>query len=205
MQKGRQNSTLVWEDGQKEGIVEVCKSIINIPYWKDAIKEKIELVEDDQLVLMHLLTAVAKIYDLDIWPKYWDILQRNPLDQSHWFYVVYNASEARLKQAVDFAESVLPLEKIATGPAESFGMGKEYVLHGCLDYIVQELKRFPNMNTTLVLASLKSPVIRNRNMALNVLEARDRDSFTNDIKTALIHAAEVEPVEDVKERIMKLL
>ena len=56
-----------------------------------------------------------------------------------------------------------------------------------------------------VAASLKSPVIRNRNMALQTLAAWERAHWTVDIEQALVEARQVEPVDEVRERIDRLL
>lgn len=75
-----------------------------------------------------------------------------------------------------FAEKVLELfrsnmnlEELQIDPDDSLGLGN--IDAGKLDFIMQELKERQGQGDEFVVAGLKSPVIRNRNGALNVLEA----------------------------------
>ena len=57
----------------------------------------------------------------------------------------------------------------------------------------------------MIEAGLKSPVVRNRNMALNALAARSREDWPSRLEEALEQAVQCEPKEDVRERIQKAL
>ena len=78
----------------------------------------------------------------------------------------------RLARVVAFAEAHLPLDGIASGPADELGLGPAFQAHGCLDTLLQEMRRDGVYSPALVAAGLRSPVVRNRNMATNALEGR---------------------------------
>ena len=68
----------------------------------------------------------------------------------------------------------LPLDEIASGPGTALGLGPEYRGHQALGFVVQGLRRFPGQGWPLISAALRSQVVNNRNMAMNVLEAWGR-------------------------------
>jgi hypothetical protein len=45
------------------------------------------------------------------------------------------------------------------------GLGKDYILHSCIDFIIQDLDKYPDKGEKIIMTALKSPVTRNRNMA----------------------------------------
>jgi len=83
----------------------------------------------------------------------------------------------RIRQLVSFAESHLPLSDIATGPGDDMGFGPE----------------FEGIGTSLIRTALQSPVIRNRNLALKVLEAWRLDSWPSGIVDVLIKQQQTDP------------
>lgn len=90
-------------------------------------------------------------------------------------------------------------------PADALGLGSEWEEHSNLDFIVQELRRFPGRGWRLVETALQSPVVRNRNMALQVLNHWDEAIWPDQARLALIRARNAEPDGDVRERIDHLL
>jgi hypothetical protein len=106
-----------------------------------------------------------------------------------------------LSSGVELARESLPLEAIASGPADSLGMGPEFRPHLALGFIVQDLKRFPGRGWEFVAAALRSPAIPNRNMALGALDAWPRNRWPSNASDTLERAEAEEPREDVKARI----
>ena len=106
---------------------------------------------------------------------------------------------------IEFAEANIDLAAIATGAGDELGLGRGFEPHSCLDYVLQDLRRFPGRGARLIEAGLKSPVVRNRNMAVNALAAWSREDWPGGLKEALERAAGCEPKEDVRERMQKTL
>lgn len=74
-----------------------------------------------------------------------------------------------------------------------------------VDLALQELRKFPGQGSQLVQAGLQSPVVRNRNMAVAAMMAWGRDRWNDDLRAALEAAAKIEPEDDVRERMEKVL
>lgn len=97
------------------------------------------------------------------------------------------------------------MSDIATGPGDDMGFGPEFEAHNCLDFIIQDLDEFEGIGTSLIRTALQSPVIRNRNLALKVLEAWRLDSWPSGIVDVLIKQQQTDPDGDVRKRISDLL
>jgi hypothetical protein len=110
----------------------------------------------------------------------------------------------RLDLALGIAER-LPLEAIATGPADELGLGPEFRPHQCLDAILQDLDQFPGRGWPLVRTGLRSPVVRNRNLALRTLAAWPGDAWPDEARPVLEEARDAEPSDDVRERFAAVL
>jgi hypothetical protein len=111
----------------------------------------------------------------------------------------------RLAEVIAFAEQSIPLEEIATGPADETGLGPGWEHHQCLDYVLQELRKFPGQGMRLIQSGLRSPVVRHRNLAVAALAAWGQDHWRDDFHGALETAAKIEPDEDVRARMEKTL
>ena len=120
------------------------------------------------------------------------------------YFVMKKTNAERIDRVVSLAEQQIPLQLIETGPADSLGLGLMFGPHSCLDYVVQDLKRFPGKGIRLIEAALQSPVVRNRNMALNALEAWEGDEWTPRAFEAIDHARRSETDEKILARINKL-
>ena len=101
--------------------------------------------------------------------------------------------------------TTLPLDRIATGAATEIGLGPGYEAHGCLDFILQELSRFPGYGNRLIETGLKSPTIRARNMALKALSEWGKDKWPGNVTQLLELARRDEPDQEVRERIDNLI
>jgi hypothetical protein len=108
-------------------------------------------------------------------------------------------------KVIEFAEANLDLTAVATGAADELGLGRGFEPHSCLDFVLQDLRRFPGRGGPLIEAGLKSPVVRNRNMAIGALAAWSRGEWPDGLEGALERAAGCEPNEDVRERMQKAL
>jgi hypothetical protein len=109
----------------------------------------------------------------------------------------------RIGAVIEFAEANLDLAAIATGASDKLGLGREFAPHSCLDFVLQDLRRFPGSGGTLIETGLRSPVIRNRNLAVAALAAWTRGAWPGELVEALERAAGCEPDGDVRERMRK--
>ncbi len=185
-----------WTAEHREGLAKVASAILDRPEWEEAIEAALDS-EAGRWRGEHL----ARMLGLDTFERLAARLEGDPVDGSAWFDLMRQVDSAqRLDRAMAIAEQ-LPLEAIATGPAEELGLGADFAPHGCLDMILQELDRFPGRGWPLLAAALRSPVVRNRNMAIRALAGWPRADWPPAAEAALEAARDAEPVADVRERI----
>ena len=112
--------------------------------------------------------------------------------------------EREYKKLCELAEQKLPLAKIATGPKDELGLGREFNPHMNLTMIVQNLNRFEEiMGVELVKTALNSPVTNNRNMALRVVESWKE--VPNEVVEILQKNRDIEPYKEALEKYDLLL
>jgi hypothetical protein len=191
-----------WTNEIRVTLQRTCDSILARIEWPE--KARAALGSQDEMKFFHADQA-AKALGIDTWEIHWRRLKLKPADPSRWYHVMALCNEDRIGNAIDFAEAKLDLEKIATGAADEMGLGRGFEQHSCLDYVLQELRRFPGRGAGLISAGLKSPVVRNRNMAIAALAASSGEKWPSGLEQSLEAAAEIEPDEGVRSRMQKVL
>ena len=73
-------------------------------------------------------------------------------------------------EIISLFEAELPLDEMATGPANELGNDEKFRDYGILSYVVQGLQLVPGKGERLICAALYSPVIGTRNIALNTID-----------------------------------
>jgi hypothetical protein len=144
----------------------------------------------------------AKLFGIDTWDVHFQRLQRG---EDHWYFVMQTSDPIRIDRVVSLAEERLPLEDIATGPADELGLGPGFQAHGALDFVLQDLRRFPGKGWRLIRVGLRSPVTRNRNMALRALAAMDRGAWPAEAELLLRQAWKAEPNSGTRESMRQIL
>ena len=153
-----------WTPKLRRRLLDQCAEILARPYWRAQI---LEGLDSPDLETRGRAAAAAEVVGIDIWERSFEWLTAG--DSDFWYQVMQTSDPARIERVLDLARQKIDLESIATGPAESLGMGPAYTQHSHLDFILQELGRFPGKGWDLIRTALRSPVIRNRNMALRAL------------------------------------
>ncbi len=191
-----------WTAECREALRSACGSVLGRPEWADLVRA--QLGSGDELAFAHADRA-AKALGIDTWDIHWLRLREKPTDPGRWYHVMALCDGERIGPVVEFAEASIDLAAIATGAGDELGLGRGFEQHSCLDYVLQDLRHFPGRGARLIEAGLKSPVIRNRNMALNALAAWSQENWPGRLKEALEQAVRCEPKEDVRERMQKAL
>ena len=191
-----------WTSERRAELLSACDRILNQPDWPE--KARAGLGSADEMEF-HRANHVAEALGIDTWEMHLRRLHAKPADSGRWFQVMSRCRVEQIAEVIAFAEQNIDLESIATGPADETGLGPGWEHHQCLDYILQELRRFAGHGSRLILAGLRSPVVRNRNMAVAAVAAWGHDRLDNALRGALETAAKIEPVEDVRGRMEKTL
>lgn len=191
-----------WTNEFRDAFRSECAAILCRPEWADLVRE--HLRSEDDLKFAYADQA-AKALGIDTWDIHWRRLQQKPAKPGRWYHVMAGCDGDRIGKVIEFAEAKIDRAAIATGAGDELGLGLGFEPHSCLDYVLQELRRFPGLGAVLIETGLKSPVVRNRNMAVNALASWVRGDWPSGLKDALERAAACEPKVDVKERMQKVL
>jgi hypothetical protein len=180
----------------------LTNAILSRPGWEQKVRDG--LSSDDRHTFWTASQA-ARMLGIDVWDIYFERLKRGEPDPGLWFGVLHTNDTDRIERVIAFAEEMLPLNDIASGPADSLGLGPEFEHHFALDTVLQKLRRFPGKGWPLIRAGLQSPVVRNRNSAVKALAAWDRSTWSEEAAQLLTDAIQVEPNDDTRATMVKAL
>jgi hypothetical protein len=152
-----------WRD-RAAAIDDHVRAIKGCDDWTSKIHQG---MSSDDPFLFGTAIEAAKLFGIDTWDICFDRLQRG--DDDLWYVVMQTDDPIRIDRLVRFAEERLPLEEIATGPADELGLGPQFRAHWALDFVLQDARRFPGKGWPLIRAGLQSPVTRNRNRSVRAL------------------------------------
>jgi hypothetical protein len=191
-----------WSAARRDRLRSLCDSILSRPEWPDRVGAKLSSEDEVEFACAD---QAAKALGIDTWDIHWRRLQAKSADPGRWYHVMALCDEERIGKVIELAEANLHLAAIATGAADELGLGRGFEPHSCLDFILQELHRFPGRGAKLIEAGLRSPVVRNRNKAVAALAAWSRAEWPGGVGEELEQAAGCEPNEDVRERMRQAL
>jgi hypothetical protein len=190
-----------WSESAIAEAQQLGREIVHRDVWKVLIGERLESTDP---VIFYEAAQAAGRAGIDPFPWHWKRLQENPSAAGPWYYVMQDMNADRIDSVLTFAEKHLPLDSIAAGAADEMGIGVQFEPHRCLEAVLQYLNSYPGKGSRLIAAGLLSPVVRNRNMAINALKAWDRAQWTDEIRDSLARARATEPNEDVSKRLTAL-
>lgn len=197
------NETLKnWDQNDLSNCLIDINELLNSKDWTEEVK--IALKSSDNIEYWNGKQAAQKL-GIDLWDTVWKKLQQNPLDSSAWYDVTANVKEKNVDEVIDFAIKNLPLEFLGSGPKDSMGIGDDFQKHSSLDSVITFLENYPKKGEKLILVGLDSPVTRNRNMAIRVLDKWKSENWSNEITEKVKKLKEIEPNEDTKKNIERLL
>lgn len=198
-----ENETLKnWNQNDLSNCLIDINELLNSKDW--TIEVKNALKSSDNIEYWNGKQAAEKL-GIDLWDTVWNKLKQNPLDSSAWYDVTANSKENNVEEIIDFAINNLPLEFLGSGPKDSSGIGDDYQKHSSLDSVITFLENYPKKGEKLILVGLDSPVTRNRNMAIRVLDKWKAENWSNEITKKINRLKKIEPNEDTKNNIERLL
>ena len=198
-----ENETLNnWNQNDLSNCLIDINELLNSKDWAEEVK--IALESSDNIEYWNGKQAAQNL-GIDLWDTVWKKLQQNPLDSSAWYDVTANAKENNVDEVIDFAIKNLPLKFLGSGPKDSMGIGDEFQKHSSLDSVITFLENYPKRGEKLIQVGLDSPVTRNRNMAIQVLDKWKSENWSNEITEKVKALKEIEPNEDTKKNIERLL
>lgn len=193
---------LGWTTEKRQAISRSSEEIIGRPRWLTLTRELLTSADD---AVFDEANRAAKLLGIDTWDYHWARLQEQPLNPGRWYHGTNERNPERFRMVADFAERSLPLNQIATGPGNEMGLGPGWEADSSLGFVLQELGAHPGIGVVLVRAALQSRVIRSRNVALRVLHEWGKQNWSAGLSEALQRAIDVEPVDDVRARMVRVL
>jgi hypothetical protein len=189
-----------WTASARHEIGQAAKAQADRPGWLPLVHAGLQA--DDNTVFWLAAHAAADL-GVDPWDARFERQRSGRSDQ--WFELMSTDDPARINRVVELALTQLDLAAIATGPANELGLGPAYRQHSALGLILQRLRDFPPRGWSLVEAGLRSPVVRNRNMAVRVLTEWDRSAWPAGAEVALAEALRRESDDGVREAMGALV
>lgn len=189
------------EDNISNALIDI-NAILYSKDWTSEIHEALD--SSDHVEFWNGKQAAQKL-NMDISDFLWKRLERYPLDSTSWYDITTYVEHDNPQKLIDKAIYLLPIEEISTGPEKSMGIGPDWHKHQSMDTLITFLEDHPGVGEEIILAGLKSPVIRNRNMTLRTLQSWTSDNWSEKIKTELNKLNEIEPNFDTKADLEKLL
>ena len=177
----------------------MTNAILSRPGWEQKVRSGLDSEDRDSF---WTATEAARLLGIDAWDLYFERVKRG---EDLWFFVVQTSDSNRIDRVIAFAEEVLPLQEIASGPSDSLGLGPNFQHHNALDFVLQELGRFPGKGWPLIRAGLHSPSVRNRNMAVRALASWRRTAWPDDAERLLRDAIEAEPNDQTRTTMVKAI
>lgn len=190
-----------WRAELRQSLRNACEQILGRKAWQAKVEQ--ELRSSDHATF-HNADLVAAKLGMDTWAIHFARVQESPLEGG-WYRLMQLTDETSIDQVLTYAAQVLPLAEIASGPGNSLGFGPEFKGHRVLDWILQDLRRFPEHGWPFIAAGLQSPVVRNRNMALTALLAWPRERWPANAFSLLQQANRAEPDSTLKERLAQAI
>ncbi|MGE4424704.1 MAG: hypothetical protein AB7D39_20550 [Pseudodesulfovibrio sp.] len=192
-----------WSKAARAAIAEGIDEILARTDWQARAVAEMEKTLTEDSPAFSIAVQVAKAVGVDVWEYYYS--RQAAGIGSQWYQLMRTEDAGRIDKVVSLAERLIPLEEVATGPACELGLGPEFEHHSAVDFIVQDLGKFPGKGWPLIKAALKSPVVRNRNMSIRALERWGREQWPEGAVSEIERALAIEPEEKVKARLRALL
>lgn len=184
-----------WTGQLRDEVRRSCETLISRPGWKQQIEQGLQ--SPDREVFFNADRG-AQEFGINTWQIHFDRVKNDPIGSQAWYRLLAQTDDSTIDEVLAFAESALPLIEIATGPEDVLGTGPKYEAHRALDWLLQELKRFPQRGWNLLKAGLRSPVTRNRNLALAALMNWPRETWPAEALGMIRNAHALEPNGDAK-------
>lgn len=153
-----------WTADRRRVLLALARDLLERPHWPAEVRRAFA---SDDYALRHRAWTMAPRLGVDLWEDAYERLDRDEKPDPFVLWGLLERGDPERQQKVyDHAERVLPLDTMATGPEEKLGAG---LYHTCLEFLLQNM-RPETYRDRLVATGLRSPSVRCRNLAVNVLE-----------------------------------
>jgi hypothetical protein len=187
-----------WSVTNRERCLLLSQELLSREEWRS---EALRNLASPDASVFHWANRAARKLGVDTWDVLYAKVESDPVSSTFWYDLTEATDGLRIDRLVSFAEHVIPLDEIASGPADEIGLGPGFEPHSTLDWMLQLLDRFPGKGWGLIRAGLQSPVVRNRNWSLRVFKNWQRDDWPEEAPQVLRAAANAEPDDKLKKNL----
>jgi len=184
-----------WTPELRERLLAQCDRVLASRDWRTLVAAGLE--STDQATFLVADRAAHRL-GIDTFELHFERVRAAPLG-TDWAQAWNQADDARARRLTTLARQQLPLDQIASGPADELGTGPEWRAHSALDWTLQALREHPGLGGDLLLVGLASPVTRNRNMALRALKEWAADTWPEGAREAIANLARNDPNDKARE------
>ncbi len=197
-----QRSKCGWSLTNRDRCLLLSQELLKKEEWKpEALRD---LASPDASVF-HWANRASQKLGVDTWDVLFAKVEADPILSTFWCDLTEATDRSRIDRLISFAEQVLPLDEIGSGPSDAMGLGPGFEPHGVVDWMLQLLVRFPGRGWKLIRAGLQSPVVRNRHWSLRVFKNWRRDDWPADASQVLRAAANAEPDDELRKDLEAFL
>ena len=156
-----------FKSSKKDEMSALVTHIISKAMWRELIYSTLS---DSSASAFFFAANAAQRMGFDAEDLVFSAVKSDPIkNQGHLPSLYKNPEYA--KELTALYESILPLDKMATGMGDHLFAEDYWQEHSALDFVLQELGKYPNLGESLLKTALGSPVVRERNFACRVLHA----------------------------------
>lgn len=189
-----------WSDERRQALQEIAEEVLAQTHWRDAVLSDLE-AEDDSVFAIARRAAFALGFD----PWEHSFRRQRTGHGEEWFNLMRTDDPDRIDRVITLAEEMIPLDKIVTETAQKLRLEPTSVRYSSLDFILQDIWRFPGRGWKLVSTALEGPVVRHRNMAIFALEHWGRENWPAEAAEVLSRAIGREPDSKIRKRMEAVL
>ncbi|MEU7144958.1 hypothetical protein ABZ942_36335 [Nocardia sp. NPDC046473] len=197
-----------WPDGEPARLRARYTALLAQPRWRDVVlRELVPRGEDPEPRSYTFATALscAGRLGVDALPH---ALARLHIDRRNayiWQWAIHHADANTVEQVVALAEELLPLDELASGPAESLGLGRGYEADRALEIIVGKLRDHPGIGQNLLSIALRGRIARGRRAALGTIDSWPPQARPPAARDWITAAAACEPDAELREKMLAFL
>ncbi len=162
---------------RRERLRQLCQTILKRPCWKDMAQAALD---SDSEFDHHLGITVSRRLGLPVRDFIIAQLKEHPHSEQMWWELVRATDEEEMDEVLRLVPTLIDVDSLPALPGTELGLGSQFLLHRCVNLILQELQRFPGKGWFLIDKALHSEVVSNRLLALRALSAWSDDDLSLD-------------------------
>jgi hypothetical protein len=197
---------VAWPEGEPERLTRRYEALLARPLWRE-------------LVLAHLsrpcgalgphgfnvaLSCAGRL-DMPVLPQVLHHLEQEPFNAYAWQWAVNHSDSETVTSVITLAMRVLPLDLLASGPANSRGFEPEHAPDHALEAILNGLDRHPGIGLELLRISLSNRVVRIRHRALRTLATWPAEGRPSQVRDWISAATAAEPDGELQGKMQAFL